>query len=160
GLNGRIPLNTAGNLAGVSPSGPAHAAHLGNSVSEVDPTYAFQNAYQGSGTDLDPFNVNGLNFTTTPSPTANTQTDNSRAVISTPAGLTLEPGIDVRLTQLRNLLAGTRPQQNPFAPDTSGTVNGDDNIVFGAWNGVLGGQHYGMPNGIAEVGPIDTPIGT
>ncbi len=59
GLNGRIPLNTAGNLAAqvaginVPPTaaadtppgpllqgGPAHAVHLGNSVSEVDPTYA------------------------------------------------------------------------------------------------------------------------
>ena len=61
GLNGRIPLNTAGNLAGQASGipfpltlpppaytyggGAAHAAHLGNSVSEVDPTYALQNGY-------------------------------------------------------------------------------------------------------------------
>ena len=67
GLNGRIPLNTAGNLAaqvaGVHaadptwpPShgpgdrrlyygGPGHASHLGNSISEVDPTYGLQNAF-------------------------------------------------------------------------------------------------------------------
>ena len=39
GLNGRIPLNTSGNLADVSDpiAGPRHAAHLGNSVSEIDP---------------------------------------------------------------------------------------------------------------------------
>jgi hypothetical protein len=39
GLNGRIPLNTAGNLADSSDplAGPLHAAHLGNSVSEIDP---------------------------------------------------------------------------------------------------------------------------
>ena len=68
GLNGRIPLNTAGNLAaqvaGVnipsnantgmplpSPTPPtfygggSSASHLGNSVSEVDPTYGLQNGF-------------------------------------------------------------------------------------------------------------------
>ncbi len=48
GLNGRIPLNTAGNLAG---PGAAHATHLGTSVSELDPTYALQNANQGPARD-------------------------------------------------------------------------------------------------------------
>ena len=43
GLNGRIPLNTAGNLAGDRRR--RHAQHLGNSVSEIDPTYALQNAF-------------------------------------------------------------------------------------------------------------------
>ena len=47
GLNGRIPLNTAGNLAATAATGATHAAHLGNSVSELDPTYALQNANQG-----------------------------------------------------------------------------------------------------------------
>ena len=46
GLNGRIPLNTAGNLAGeAAGSAPTHAAHLGNSVSEIDPTYGLQNGF-------------------------------------------------------------------------------------------------------------------
>ena len=46
GLNGRIPLNTAGNLAGGRGTNPStHAAHLGNSVSEVDPTYGLQNGF-------------------------------------------------------------------------------------------------------------------
>ena len=46
GLNGRIPLNTAGNLAGGGAgSGGYHAAHLGNSVSEIDPTYGLQNGF-------------------------------------------------------------------------------------------------------------------
>ena len=60
GLNGRIPLNTAGNLAGqigqefpfpwATPTyhyggGAAHAQHLGNSVSEIDPMYALQNGF-------------------------------------------------------------------------------------------------------------------
>ena len=96
GLNGRIPLNTAGNLAATAATGATHAAHLGNSVSELDPTYALQNANQGPAIDADPFNVEGFGM---PPYTSNTQVDNA--------------GIDVRLTQLRNLLAGTRPQPNP-----------------------------------------------
>ena len=64
-------------------TGPRHAAHLGNSVSEIDPTYALQNA-------PDP---TGMRYT---------QVDNA--------------GIDVRLTQLRNLLTGTRPQSDPSPP--------------------------------------------
>ena len=75
--------------------------------------------------------------------TSNTQVDNA--------------GIDVRLTQLRNLLAGTRPQPNPTTSDPvladpHGTTNGDDNFVFGAWPDTGGGQPYFMPNGIAEPG--------
>ena len=106
GLNGRIPLNTAGNLAGqrrnpfpltTAPAytyggGAAHAAHLGNSVSEIDPTYALQNGYRPElrrprGLQLSPA---ASRLTA-----VNTQVDSA--------------GIDVRLTQLRNLLAGTRP---------------------------------------------------
>src|ERR1700679_3921068 len=110
GLNGRIPLNTAGNLAG---DGATHAQHLGNSVSEIDPTYGLQNAFL-LGQDADAFNVTGNGA---PPRTINTQVDNA--------------GLDVRLTQLRNLLAGTRPQLDPLsAPDTA--VNGDDNIVYGS----------------------------
>ncbi len=146
GLNGRIPLNTAGNLAGASPTGATHTAHLGNSVSEIDPTYALQNANQGPAIDADPFNLTGID---TPPYTSNTQVDNA--------------GIDVRLTQLRNLLAGTRPQPNPttsdpLLADPRGTTNGDDNFVFGAWPGIGGGQPYYMPNGIAD--PGDILIGT
>ena len=48
GLNGRIPLNTAGNLAG---TGSTHAKHLGNSVSEIDPTYGLQNAFDITTSD-------------------------------------------------------------------------------------------------------------
>ena len=94
GLNGRIPLNTAGNLA---EDGATHAQNLGNSVSEIDPTYGLQNAFL-FGQEADPFNVtsNGA-----PPLTSNTQVDNA--------------GIDVRLTQLRNLLAGTRASEPPTA---------------------------------------------
>ncbi|MFO0889280.1 MAG: hypothetical protein U0790_09090 [Isosphaeraceae bacterium] len=105
GLNGRIPLNTAGNLAASIPgtgpaSGPSHATHLGNSVSEVDPTYGLQNA-------VGP--IYG-------------QADNT--------------GVDVRLTQLRNLLAGTRTYDiayNPTFPyqptPPVGAYYGDQNFV-------------------------------
>ena len=99
GLNGRIPLNTAGNLAATGATGATHAAHLGNSVSELDPTYALQNANQGPAIDADPFNVEGFGMHPY---TSNTQVDNA--------------GVDVRLTQLRNLLAGTRPQPTPGVP--------------------------------------------
>ena len=139
GLNGRIPLNTAGNLAG---AGATHAAHVGTSDSEVDPTYALQNANQGPAIDADPLNFAGV---ASPPYTSNTQIDNA--------------GIDVRLTQLRNLLAGTRPQPNPttsepMLADPRGTTNGDDNLVFGTWAGVGGGQPYFLPNGIADPGDI------
>jgi len=146
GLNGRIPLNTAGNLAGGRGTNPStHAAHLGNSVSEVDPTYGLQNAFQPLTTDP------GFAYTT--------------PVYATPPNTSYYPaqdsqvdsgGIDVRLTQLRNLLAGTRPQTNPGVPgltpgqpDPTGQTNGDNNLV------VMNGYPYFMPNGIADTGDVD-----
>ncbi len=127
GLNGRIPLNTAGNMAargGATGDEPqsSHAAHLGNSVSEIDPSYGLQNAYkQDTGIFGDGY----------------TQVDSSL--------------VDVRLNQLRNLLAGTRPQPDPYKPDTTGQVNGDTNWVgMGTSN-----LPYFMPNGQADNGDID-----
>src|SRR5208282_5927699 len=143
GLNGRIPLNTAGNLAGGGPgNGGTHAAHLGNSVSEIDPTYGLQNGFQINTSDA------GYAFTTPVYgtfpyyPALDSQVDSG--------------GIDVRLTQLRNLLAGTRPQTNPGVPglssgmpDLTGQINGDNNVV------VMGGGGYFMPNSIADIGDVD-----
>ena len=141
GLNGRIPLNTAGNLAGGGPgNGGTHAAHLGNSVSEIDPTYGLQNGFNINTTDA------GNAFTTPVAglglPAFDSQVDSG--------------GIDVRLTQLRNLLTGTRPQTNPGvpghslgAPDLTGQVNGDNNFV------AMGGTAYFMPNSIADIGDVD-----
>ena len=68
--------------------------------------------------------------------TSNTQVDNA--------------GVDVRLTQLRNLLAGTRPQPNPATPDPTladppGTTNGDNNFVLGAWPGTGAGNPTSCP---------------
>ncbi len=191
GLNGRIPLNTAGNLAAQSGNATnlgtplySQAEHLGNSVSEVDPTYGLQNAFRG---DFDPFNQlgNGLapgNYnqsggTVTWGPssgTYNSQVDNTTVYSTsiTPNGPAYQP-TDVRLTQLRNLLAGTRPQniplpltaaQYPANADPTGAVNGDDNFVYGAFPGVssvgTGNQAppYFMPNSIADFS--DIPIYT
>ncbi len=72
-------------------------------------------------------------------------------------------GIDVRLTQLRNLLAGTRPQANPGVPDTTGTVNGDNNYVFYSTGASAESQKYFMPNGIVDtamLGPNNGPTGS
>ena len=141
GLNGRIPLNTAGNLAGGGPgSGGTHAAHLGNSVSEIDPTYALQNGFLGYATDgsayLNP--ISGV----LPYPAPDGQVDSG--------------GLDVRLTQLRNILTGTRPQNNPGtpgyapgSPDLTGQTNGDNNFVL------IGSQPYFMPNSVADIGDVD-----
>ncbi len=116
GLNGRIPLNTAGNLAGreSTASGPgnrnaSHASHLGNSVSEIDPQYALQNAGNSGFSQRD------------------------------------DAGRNVAQTQLQNILAGTRPQQDLKNPDTTGAVNGDANRVQ------MGTSDWmALPNGIAD----------
>ena len=101
GLNGRIPLNTAGNLAGGGPgNGGTHAAHLGNSVSEIDPTYGLQNGFNVNTTDAG--RPSRPSLRSWPYPASDSQVDSG--------------GIDVRLTQLRNLLTGTRPQTNPGVP--------------------------------------------
>jgi len=151
GLNGRIPLNTAGNLAGSVPGipfplfppptyyygqGAVHAAHLGNSVSEVDPTYALQNAYDPNYDALGAFNYPpAIN-------TVNTQVDNV--------------GIDVRVTQLRNLLAGTRPpQKTTFGTGTDGDTN-FVSVETASGSGVP--SQFPMPNGVAD--PQDNAFGT
>ena len=118
GLNGRIPLNTAGNLAGqvvgipVPPppatptysygGGPAHAQHLGNSVSEIDPTYGLQNGFNPNPNAQPWWRSWTRFFFSDHSDRTDSQVDTG--------------GIDVRLTQLRNLLAGTRPQPTPGVP--------------------------------------------
>ena len=155
GLNGKIPLNTAGNLAGrvggvvVPPGsgnpsvygGPSSASHLGNSMSEVDPTYALQNAFNPTVLPSNPMTyvgdplaafappqVGATYFGMTNALANNTQVDNA--------------GIDVRLTQLRNLLAGTR---------TAGNGNGESNAVFGSTGPNSQGVSLPLPNGIADV---------
>jgi hypothetical protein len=141
GLNGRIPLNTAGNLAGGHFGNPAtHAAHLGNSPSELDPTYGLQNAFVFANDAVGAFLPQPY---LGPYTAANTQVDNV--------------GTDVRLTQIRNLLAGTRPQANPAQPDLTGQINGDNNFVL--WNNnATTPIPYFMPNGIADQLPTSTDV--
>ncbi len=156
GLNGRIPLNTAGNLAGNAGGinfpigstgtdvtytyggGAAHAQHLGNSVSETDPTYALQNAF-------DPTTSDPLAAFSPPGGTVfalNNQVDNA--------------GIDVRLTQLRNILAGTRPpQKTSFGSGTDGDTN-YVNSESAKGSSFLNPIY--MPNGVAD--PLDSSPGT
>ena len=157
GLNGRIPLNTAGNLAGGrNGNGAYHASHLGNSVSEVDPTYGLQNGFNYHSNDITAAFFSPVYNSTAQAITFTDANGNVGSNSQVDSG-----GVDVRLTQLRNLLAGTRPQPNPMPstisgfPQTSlswpmvtdplGATNGDDN--FTAYNN---GQVYFMPNGVAE----------
>ncbi|RUL82036.1 hypothetical protein TsocGM_24040, partial [Tautonia sociabilis] len=121
GLNGRLPLNTAGNLNARlpvdDPNTPNfdeaglplfdHASHLGFSPSEINPKYALQNEYD------EYFDPNtGLNVPDDAKP-LNSQFDNA-----TYAGVR---HISVSLTQLRNLLTGTRPNPN--------NDSGEQNVV-------------------------------
>lgn len=125
GLNGRIPLNTAGNLAG---RGSTHATHLGNSVSEVDPTYALQNGFDPAFGQVD--------------------------IV----------GVDVRLTQLRNLLAGTRtfdtdfnPTLFPYAPSPPiNALNGDANWVQMGADALGNPIPFYMPNGLVDLPDTNT----
>ena len=87
---------------GRSSNSATHAAHLGNSVSEVDPTYGLQNGSCSTTDAAAAFSPQVYGSYTA----NNTQVDNSS--LTTP--------LDVRLIQLRNLLAGTRPQPNPGEP--------------------------------------------
>ncbi len=172
GLNGRIPVNTAGNLAA---NGAKHAQHLGNSVSEIDPTYSLQNAFtfpmmSGPGTfvppgDMDPFNqlgntVNGPTFNGPGGYPFNYNTQVDNAINAVQSGNNNNYGmyqsVDVRLTQLRNLLAGTRPQTNPLNANTA--TNGDRNIIYGSWGGQTNaGAPYYLPNGIADQADVSQP---
>ena len=163
GLNGRIPLNTAGNLA-ATPAAPT-PQHLGNSVSEIDPTYALQNAYRPTSTTLDPFNQLGNGSLPADVSAAGHQHAGARPTPpTTPRWTTrsirlnaiggLYQPIDVRLTQLRNLLAGTRPQLNPLDRRYAAAINGDTNyrLRLMARHGCRRRTSYYMPNGIADLG--------
>ncbi len=131
GLNGRIPLNTAGNLAAPSRStppatwtrgGPTHAGTWATrSARSTRLTASRMRSNQAQRSDLaftPPVVTGGDRHLHDATP----RYDNA--------------GIDVRLTQLRNLLAGTRPQPDPMPSspastpaiaDPDGTINGDNN---------------------------------
>jgi large repetitive protein len=141
GLNGRMPLNTVGNLqlrnAAEAPVG-LPASHLGNSPSEVDPIYALQApnqpgiVYTGTFPNapaIPPYSllyINSLGYS---------QYDNA--------------GLSVNITQTRNLLAGTIPQANPR--NITNSLNQDLNSVpFGFDSSGTNLQYYYMPNGVAD----------
>ena len=130
GLNGRIPLNTAGNLAGTG-SRPAPSTWATRSARSTRP---MRSRMRTTG-DYDPFNIYGNTYphlapirsaavAATGGPSTNTnnaQVDNAvdHAILRYLPGRPLLQAIDVRLTQLRNLLAGTRPQPTRRQPHTN-----------------------------------------
>jgi len=135
GTNGRLPLNTAGNLQGRSLNAhndnlgfthnagdPTfnHTSHLGVSVNEINPLYALQNA-------ADTQNASGdLNYS---------QFDNGSM-----SGV-YNVGVPVGVTQLRNLLAGTR------LPQVSTNLSNDDSNTV-----KVNGQAVPLGNGIFDRG--------
>lgn len=151
GLNGRLPLNTAGNLSAlqsysvVDPNTGAlltpavgtplftHASSHAYSVNELNPLYALQNSSFGigSGTLLSAAQL------------VNSPLDNAN--------------VPVDITQLRNLLTGTRPQ-DPGAPSNYANPywqgpfpNGDANLV------TINGTPVLFPNNVPDAN--DQPTG-
>ena len=102
GLNGRIPLNTAGNLAGggAGNGGTMRLTWATRSARSIRRTGS-RTGFLGPILDAGAFNNPQWPFPQAP----DSQVDSG--------------GIDVRLTQLRNLLTGTRPQTNPGVPGNS-----------------------------------------
>ncbi len=160
GQNGRLPLNTVGNLQARDwqtaqtlggtqvypnnyPDAPLwdHASHLGASVNEINPKYALQNA---------PSNVYGNGYSQTDSTPVQGKLANG--IFGTPLfnNITAFQGVPVDLTQLRNILTGTYPHENPRAPDF--TKNGEQNFVL------VDNHNYYLPNNMAD--PNDTGYGT
>jgi hypothetical protein len=145
GLNGRIPLNTAGNLQNLAQGNQPNftqASHLGNSPSEVDMTFALQNAYDPLYTYVgynSPFVIlnAGVN-------NPYTQVD-SLSLTDQIAAASL---YQVKQTQLRNILTGTRlpdPNYDPNNPSQP-LKNGDINWVM------VNGQRKLFPNNISDLG--------
>jgi hypothetical protein len=157
GLNGRLPLNTAGNLqsrdfqAITTPGMTAaaaplnfnylpqtyldgstwdHASHLGFSVNEINPHFALQNA---------PNSVYGTSFVV---PLSYTQVDNSFG---------LNGGVGIDTIQLRNILAGTIPQDNLIAPTLG--LNQDSNVVR------VNNIPWHVPNSLLDAQDLNIPAG-
>ena len=163
GTNGRLPLNTAGNLQGrllanaptdyslypiITPQAgdPTynHTSHLGASPNEINPLYALQNAPD----TLDTTNYSGDAFSS--------QFDNAlRAGTSAaPGNPAYNVGVPVSVTQLRNLLTGTR------IPTTAGGSfsNNDSNTVQVNVNGTP--QPFVMGNNVLDQADLGAVRGT
>ena len=158
GLNGRLPLNSAGNLhlrgfdgGLLTGAHPDHASHLGTSTSEINIKYALQNHFQwdpASPAGSDQTKLGGFN----------SQVDNVPL---------LGTNTDVSLTQLRNLLVGNRPLNYPnyppsaavnYAPNTTMPASGDGNPVL--VNGVLYYLANGYYDAVVTPGDISAIRGT
>jgi hypothetical protein len=118
GLNSKIPLNTAGNLQGRE---EAYDPTTSPVTIPGTPTYSHTSHLGTSPSEINP------RYALQAPPSAGTQNDDA--------------GVDVSLTQLRNLLAGTRPQQ--FG--TTGTVLNEDSNTF-----TVGGVTIPMPNNVLD----------
>jgi hypothetical protein len=163
GLNGRMPLNTAGNLQGVLDSdlfdtnaafqgntptvyayagSPtySHASHIGYSANEINPLYALQNANDPTASLTgQPLFTQVDNF---PVPANNAVSINNGGTTQTAT-----PGVAVNLTQLRNILAGTRPQSSLTGYNPFQSANDDANSVM------VNGQAWYLPNNVLD--PFD-----
>lgn len=153
GLNGRIPLNTAGNLqlrnSGGGGQRNMHTSRLGTSPSEVDPTFGLQNS---------PPVVIGMNPAVPPNPatpiydnsTVYPQFDN--AFDEDSAGATFHAGVGVNVTQLRNILTGTRPDPDGLYADANLLV---DPVSGNVTDYVLPNNLYdgGDPTGLTQLAP-------
>ncbi|MCA1684717.1 MAG: hypothetical protein LC745_01775, partial [Planctomycetia bacterium] len=140
GLNGRLPLNTAGNLQKRNNQlQPAfsHAEHLGNSPSEIDLSYALQNAWDPN---FVPTNV---------APPMVYFQGNYQQYDNTGFNTLGDSPVNVRLTQLRNILTGTKapdPSYNPNNPSGSTpSANFDTNSV------IVNGLSVLLPNNLPDV---------
>ncbi|WP_406701087.1 hypothetical protein V5E97_20090 [Singulisphaera sp. Ch08] len=173
GLNGRIPLNTAGNLQlrslfdpatgayGVSPRG-SHASHKGFSPSEIDPTFGLQNAFIEGVAGLNKYspvdNAGADLVTPQPGTFINgvfTPGDNTGPGTFANSPWWGTAGVPVSLTQLRNLLAGTRlpmVYKNTFGVDV--TTSNDANFV------VVDGKKVFLPNAVLDSGDPANPAVT
>ena len=152
GLNGKLPLNSAGNLQATMTSGQptfTQATSLGYSPSEIDITFALQNAYDPNS-PISPYSYNtaGSDYSSIYLQSAPyMQIDDAGFNRANPSMSDAANGIDVRTTQLRNLLAGSRlpdPNYKPNDPTTTPSTNLDINAVMMNGNAVL------MPNGIFD----------
>ncbi len=110
-----------------------HASHLGFSVNEINPKFALQNAPSNVYPSTNPTATGGTAINA--NATHYSQLDNA--------------GVGVALTQLRNILTGTKPTDFPYpSTPTAATVqnNADANVV------AVDGLNMVLPNNVYDAG--------
>lgn len=172
GLNGRLPLNTVGNLQARAigdetsspPSGLASSTQVPvpGKYTIGGPGTPFYNVYSAAAYYDSPlwdhashlgYSVNEINpkFALQNAP-SNVYSVNSAGFKASPYGFAYSQmdnvGVSVALTQLRNILSGTVP---------GGPLNGDSNLVFVDGQAFTTGSiaygspgFYGFPNNVAD----------